>query len=201
MEIIKDINKFDIKNVIIDKTSKTSNRYNVLYNSKKFYIDPLNMFKSLGIKDNYYNSNSKTYKIPIIVDKEIQDHHFLISIINHIHDKIEIFEKKVNIIHPLISKNNVKTCILNLVLYSNTILKNYENHEQLDIESLLVSKTSFYIYPILCSPKIVIYNDKIYTTYSIHEAYLKVFNYKEQNKKESIINYENVINAVNKIDN
>lgn len=45
------------------------------------------------VKKNYYNSNNRTYKIRTIINNEIQVHHFLISIVNNIHDNIKDYIK------------------------------------------------------------------------------------------------------------
>jgi hypothetical protein len=203
--IIKDndqlyeLDKIDFKKISF-KNIDVKNRINIFYEENKiFYLDPLTMFKTYGLQ---YKFNR--YKIGIILDEKLDEHKKLIKFINYINDILNNYiEFKDNIIvsnvkNPLNkSKNN--TYILNLVLHSSCKITDYDTRENLDIENIKNKK--IYLYPIISCPMFFIYDNVCYTSYSIHEAYIKLESINETSSSNiaPVIDYNRVTNALNKL--
>ena len=77
---ILNIKKLKFKK-IVDKS-----RFKIFYENNIFYIEPISMFKTYGIK-NDYNRN----KISLIIDKNIEEYKDLLNIINSINNRLSIY--------------------------------------------------------------------------------------------------------------
>lgn len=201
--IIKEENDYknlDILNIKKLRFKKIENksRFKIFYENNIFYIEPLSMFKTYGIKNDYDRN-----KISLIIDENIEEHKDLLKIINSIHERLSIYldinEATIfsNVKNPLNkSKNN--NYVLNLVLHDNCEIYNYDNNEKILLEEIKNSR--FYIYPIICSPIFLIYEDKCYTSYSMDKAYVKIIPFNNsETKMGPIIDYNKVKEALNKL--
>lgn len=196
---LHELDKIDFKKLSF-KNIDVKNRINIFYDENKtFYLDPLTMFKTYGLQ---YKFNR--YKMGIILDEKLDEHKKLIKFINYIYDTLSNYiELEDDIIistvkNPLNkSKNN--NYILNLVLHSSCKITNYDTRENLNIEDIKNKK--IYLYPIICCPIFFIYDDVCYTSYSIHEAYIKLekINESSSNNVGPTIDYNRVTNALNKL--
>lgn len=194
----KNIDKIDVKKLTFKKIDNNS-KIKIFYENNIFYIEPSSMFKTYGIKYDY-NRN----KIGLILDENIEEHKLLLNIINTIYERvstyIELDEEIMisEIKNPLrISRNN--TYVLNLVLHNNCEIYNYDNNEKINIEEIKNSK--FYIYPIICSPIFLIYDEVCYNSYSIYKAYVKFIDFDKSRVKNigPNIDYNKVKEALDKL--
>jgi hypothetical protein len=201
--IIKKENNYknlDILNTKKLKFKKIENksRFKILYENDIFYMEPLSMFKTYGIKNDYDRN-----KISLIIDENIEEHKDLLNIVNSIYERLSIYldmdEKTIisNIKNPLNkSKNN--NYILNLVLHDDCEIYNYDNKEKISLEEIKNSK--FYVYPIICSPIFLIYNDNCYASYSMYKAYIKIISFNNSEAKSGpVIDYNRVKEALDKL--
>lgn len=202
-EQLYELDKIDLKKLLF-KNLDIKNRINIFYEENKtFYLDPLTIFKTYGL---HYKFNR--YKIGIILDEKLDNHKNLINFINYIYDTLSNYielndDITISMLKNPLNKSRNNTYILNLVLHSSCKITNYDTRENINIEDIKDKK--FYLYPIICCPIFFIYDDVCYTSYSIHEAYIKFTNFDESRSKNigPTINYNRVKEALDnlKLDN
>lgn len=174
-----------------------NNRINLFYDNKIFYLDLLTIFKTYGLQNNY-----NRYKISIILDITLEEHKKIVELINHIYNELTEYllldDNDISMIkNPLTSSRN-NIYILNLVLHSSCTIVDYNTRRNLDLNDIKNKK--IYLYPIICNPMFLIYNNICYTSYSIHEAYVILDGNKSSSKNlVPKIDVNNVTQALNRL--
>jgi ribosomal protein S19 len=164
------IKDYDRKSFSINKFNEL--KYNILYKSKNFYINPKiasNNCKIWHDKD--------PYKVKLNINMKDNEEIDFENLINVIVNEVNVLIKKnrsINsiLVNPLIDSNiDMDIKILYLTIANYTIFKDYETKEKLDVNDLL-NKT-FIIYPLIYSPTINIYNQKVYINFILKQALIK----------------------------
>lgn len=164
---LKELDVIDLNKLTFKKLG--NNKINLFYDDKIFYLDLLTIFKTYGLQNNY-----NRYKISIILDITLEEHKKIVELIKYIYNELSEYllldNNDISMIkNPLTSSgNNIYT--LNLVLHSSCKIINYNTRKNIDLND--IKNKRIYLYPIICNPIFLIYNNICYSSYSIHEAYV-----------------------------
>lgn len=188
---ILDIDNYDKNNFSI---KEIDGKFNINYENKIFFIDPNTGFKNCNLYANKF-----PHKIKIHVDKN-EDHQKFKKLIICIYDYLsEYIEKRddicvSHIINPFYKINNTDT--LFTIINKNTIIKNLDNQEIINVNEL--SGKVFNMYPMLYSPNFSVYDDRIYMNLTLHTIFVKII--KKDWDGEIFIDYKKIVEKMKKLE-
>lgn len=195
--LILHLNDYKKENFIIKKYEK--NRLNMQYNNNKFIFEPEIAFDNCSLF-----TDNNPYKIRFNINLSDIEHLKFKELIYIFYEKIKDYIKKdgiellnMRVMDPLNTSNVLfDTKILYSIINKSTIIKNFDNDMNLNINDLIDKR--FVAYPSFFSPNINVYNKKLYINFTLNMIYIKVIKENIENKDYiETIKYDNVAEAIN----